>query len=94
MDGDADPLIRTEVVDGRHTVLRATWHRTEGTVVLSLWRHGACIGTFHADRDAAAALADVLAVAAAAPPAPPESSARPADTTRVLPATPGLADTA
>lgn len=51
---------RIEVADERQTVLRATWHGDEEVYVLSLWRDGLCIGTFHADSAGAATVSEFL----------------------------------
>ncbi len=42
---------REELEDGRGTLLRVSAHATEGAVVVSLWRHGRCLGTFRAAPD-------------------------------------------
>lgn len=40
--------------------LQVTWHDDAGLVVLSLWRHGECVGTVRVDAADAAALAALL----------------------------------
>lgn len=59
---------RLEVVDGRGTVLRVSAHSEEHAVVVSLWRHGRCIGTFRASPGQIEEIVDALrAVAAVLP---------------------------
>ena len=40
--------------------LRVTWHAEAGVVVLSLWRHTVCAGTFRLPADEVPALIEVL----------------------------------
>ena len=58
--GEAMPG-RVEVEDGRGTVLRASWHADEQTVVISLWRAGLCIGTYRATAQQAKTVGSFLA---------------------------------
>ena len=68
---------RSEHVDGRGTLLRVSTHATEGTVVVSLWRHSRCIGTFRAEPEQVDAIVAALceAAASAASPVGPGSAA-------------------
>lgn len=40
--------------------MRVTWHEEREIVVLSLWQHGSCVGTFRLDRSQVPDLVDAL----------------------------------
>lgn len=51
---------RELISDNDHSALRATWHRAEGSVVLSLWRGDTCVATSHLTPREAGRLANFL----------------------------------
>jgi hypothetical protein len=51
--------------------MRVTWHDEAGLVVLSIWRHGACVATLRLPRDQVPALVSALVDGLAAAPERP-----------------------
>lgn len=45
---------------GSGRALRLTWHHDAGLVVFSLWRSGACVGTFRMEKPDVAPFVDAL----------------------------------
>jgi hypothetical protein len=62
---------------GDTRALQASWHPEAGVVVLSLWRHGTCVGTFRLAVEDAPALIRLLAGALADGPADGHGAAGP-----------------
>jgi hypothetical protein len=48
--------------------MRVTWHEEGEIVVLSLWQHAACVGTFRLDRSQVPDLVDALVTGLAGDP--------------------------
>jgi hypothetical protein len=47
--------------------LRVTWHPAHNVFVVSIWREGRCVGTFHLDRGSSAEVIGDLAESLSAP---------------------------